>query len=523
LKNKIINLLILSVIAAGSGCHPGSHPTGGTGQAHISRQNIKVNLEVLAADDLEGREATRRGEKLAALFLDSELKKYGVQPFPAAGSYFQSVELRFIRFSTESGLNLVDWEGQLIDTFLYGEDFIGAIRPYPAIDTTVGLVFAGYGISAAEFQYDDYATVDADGKVVVIFPGEPASTDSTYFDGKQDSRYASPRSKMNNAREHGAAGIIYLSPFEKTFGWDKMKEYVGKGTYRLKDETADEGDLSNTIGIPSVTIREKALGSFFAAEKYSSDSLLVLLADHKPLPVFIFKKRIQLSWRFETEHILPTYNVIGIIPGTDSALEGEYVGIGAHYDHVGVMRDTVYNGADDNASGTVAILEAARALARIHKNKRSILIIFHTAEEKGLLGSRFLAQDPELTERMMAYINLDMVGGGALDSIYSIGGDRTAGELQQIAERVNARTVKFNFNYRFNGNNDPERLSYRSDHYSYARKGVPAIFFFDNFMKYYHTSADDPQTLNVDKITRVAELTYHLALELANHRGRLKP
>jgi Zn-dependent M28 family amino/carboxypeptidase len=315
---------------------------------------------------------------------------------------------------------------------------------------------------------------------------------------------------------------MILSQLEKTYGWDRVQAYIQKGSLQLKNSSGEDEQRPDMDRVPSVTISEKLLPSLFAAEKYSADSLLILLANRHSLPAFLLQKRLRLHWEFRSDSIMQAQNVVGMIPGNDVDLQHEYVGIGAHYDHIGMSGDTVFNGADDNASGTVAIMEAARALARNRHNKRSILIILHTAEEKGLLGSKYMSQQPELTDRMMAYINLDMVGCGPVDSLYSVGADHISSELQEIVEKTNAGSVRFKFNYELNNPNHPERIYYRSDHYSYARKGIPVVFFTDFYMKEYHTPGDDLEKLNIDKITRVAELTYRLALELANHPGKLK-
>ncbi len=338
------------------GCNPNANEVGQdkNGRSNISAHNILANLEFLTADDLEGREATKRGEKLAALFLSSELQKYGVSPWPGAPGYLQTIDLRLIRFSEKSQLQLEDQQGNVIHSYQYGEDFIGASHYYPKLDTTAGIVFAGYGITAAEFNYDDYARIGVEGKVVVVLYGEPGSTDSAYFNGIKESRYAFFGHKIINAGAHGAIGIILLSQFEKTYGWSKMQAYVQKGNLQLKDDGLATGQRSEFPTIPSISIRERSLGPLFASEKYSADSLLVLLANRQTLPVFILKKRVRLTWEFNTDSIRQAYNVVGMIPGTDAELRHEYVGIGAHYDHVGMAGDTVYNGADDNASGTVS-------------------------------------------------------------------------------------------------------------------------------------------------------------------------
>lgn len=522
MKQKIMIGFVLSMMLFG--CHPSGRKINGEWNTHrlISKQNILANLEFLASDALEGREAGSRGEKLAALYLSTELKKYGVLPLSQDQGYLQPVDLQNIRFSGQSKLDLVDAQGELLHSLVYGVDFIGSPRYYPTLDTTIGVVFAGYGITAPEFNYDDYAKFDAEGKVVLVYQGEPNSEDSSYFGGAEDTRYSSIRHKMSNAREHGAAGIIFQFGPEKTFSWDKLKDYVKKGAMQLKGGAEEGEKKSYSEQIPAVTITGNSLRYFLESEKYSYDSLEVLRNNNQPLPGFFLKKRMRVLWKFDMDSTVRAYNVVGIIPGTDPELRNEYVGMGAHYDHVGVIRDTVYNGADDNASGTSAILEAARALAWSRDNERPVLVVFHTAEEKGLLGSKYMAQQEDILKNLVAFINLDMVGGGATDSIYSVGADHISKELQDLTEKINARTVRFHFNYHFNGENDPERIYYRSDHYNYAKKGIPVVFFFDHYMVDYHTPGDDVEKLNLEKITRVAELTYQLASELANRKGRLK-
>jgi hypothetical protein len=516
--------ILIVIIWIFSGCHPSvDHFTGkDLVWSNISQESIQANLEFLASDALEGRETASRGEELASLYLRSEMEKYGILPYFKASGYFQPIDLRIVRFAEDSKLDLLDKHNAILHSFICGQDFIGSTSYYPPLDTTTGVLFAGYGITAPEFNYDDYARFSAEKKIVVVYYGEPSSEDSSYFAGEKDTRYSYQGTKARNAREHGAVGIIFLSRMEKTIGWDKMRNYVQRGSMHLKEITEDDRRSPATVIFPSITVSENTMRLFFTCAHITFDSLQGVLLRHKPLPTFYFDGQVHVAWKFEDEQIVQGRNVVGFIAGTDPNLKNEYVGIGAHYDHLGIIQDTVYNGADDNASGTVAVLEAAEALARGQHNKRSILVILHTAEEKGLLGSKYLSRDQDIIDKMIAYINLDMVGGGSPDSLYCVGGDRISPELQEITEQVNDQTVRFKFNYRLNNPNDPERIYYRSDHYSYARKGIPIIFFTDYFMKDYHTPGDDVEKLNMNKIARVAELTYQLALKLANHKGRLK-
>jgi Zn-dependent M28 family amino/carboxypeptidase len=215
-------------------------------------------------------------------------------------------------------------------------------------------------------------------------------------------------------------------------------------------------------------------------------------------------------------------NLIGIIEGTDSELKNEFITIGAHYDHEGIINGVVYNGADDNASGTVAILEAARRLVDLNNNKRSILIIFHAAEEKGLLGSKYLTSNSDFMENVIVNINADMVGRKHVDSIYSIGSDKLSSELKNIVEDVNEETVNFVFNYRFDEPNDPQRLYYRSDHYNYAKQNIPVVFFYDYMLEDYSKPTDTPDKINYEKVEKISTLVTHLALKISNLDHRLR-
>ena len=481
----------------------------------ININSIRANMEFLSSDELEGREAGQNGEKIASQFLASELKKYGVQYYHS-DDYFQNINLRVIRFSDESSLSIVNDEGEKIFDFKINENFVGSTRFYEQMDTTAKLVFVGYGITADEYDYDDYRDIDVEGKIVLIYPGEPESDDSTYFKGQKRTKYGSIFSKLDNASDHGAIGAINLSRWEKRFGWEAIVSYVKKGRYKLKDQPV----VGSLKSIPSITIKENAFDKLLNIKSLSLDKLQKQLKENNSLPVFEFEERAKINWVFDTTGTAEVRNVIGIIEGNDDKLKNEYVGIGAHYDHLGIGMAGVYNGADDNASGTAALLEIAKAFALTKENKRSLLVTFHTAEEKGLLGSKYLVRDTSITNNMNAHINMDMIGRGSADSIYCLGSDKLSQEYYDLIEKVNSNGVNIYLDYRLNDPNDPQRLYYRSDHYSYAKKDIPSAFFFDYEMEDYHRVTDDIDKINFEKIKRVARLVYDIALESANRDSK---
>jgi Zn-dependent M28 family amino/carboxypeptidase len=263
------------------------------------------------------------------------------------------------------------------------------------------------------------------------------------------------------------------------------------------------------------------LTQLFENEKYSFAEIYKLINDRSQLPSFEMDKEIKVAVKLD-EVLADSYNIAGIIEGNDPLLADEYVAIGAHYDHVGVIDGKVYNGADDNGSGTVALLEVARAFAETKLNERSILVVFHGAEEKGLLGSEYFTDNFDDINRITAHINMDMVGREHIDTLYSVGSGMLSSEFQKLVEEVNSETVNFVFNYKFDDPSDRQRIYYRSDHYNYARHNIPIVFFYDYMREDYHLPADEIDKINFEKIKKTAVLVYNIALRTANLNKRLE-
>jgi len=475
-------------------------------------------MEFLSSDELEGREAGTRAEKVASLFIASELKKYSLTPYLDDADYFQNFNLRVIRFSDQSTFSLIDEQGEEILEFNYGKEFTGSSRYYNKLDTTSKIIFVGYGITADLYNYDDYRDLNVEDKIVLIHPGEPQSDDTTYFEGKKRTTYASIYKKIENASKRGALAVISLVDTEKQFGWESIVNYINKGKFQLKDKP-----IVKKRGIlPYININEQTFDELLSFSSYPQQELKNRLEEKKDLPTFELSCSARINWKFDTTGTVETRNIMGIIEGTDPVLKHEYVGVGAHYDHVGIGMAGVYNGADDNASGTVALLEIARAFADRKENKRSILIAFHAAEEKGSLGSKYLVEDSTIINNMNIHLNMDMIGRGATDSIYCLGSDKLSSELFEFVETVNTEGVNINLDYRLNDPNDPQRFYYRSDHYSYAKKNIPSVFFFDYEMEDYHKVTDDADKINYSKIQKIAQLVFELGLSAANRESKFK-
>jgi Zn-dependent M28 family amino/carboxypeptidase len=276
----------------------------------------------------------------------------------------------------------------------------------------------------------------------------------------------------------------------------------------------------------------------FAGETISADDLLA----GKDVAEKAFSldptKTVTLSIK-ERKEEANVRNVVAAVPGTDERLKQEYVAFGAHIDHVGMATsgpgDRIFNGADDDGSGTVSILEIAHAYLTGPRPKRSLLFVWHFGEEKGLWGSDYYTTHPTVDlKNVVTQLNIDMIGRSRSagdtnpansvltgpDEIYVVGSTKMSTDLQKTSEKTNADFLKIKFNYKYDDPADRENIFYRSDHYNYARKGVPIIFYFDGVHEDYHRPGDEVSKIDFDKMSRVARTVYATGWNLANARNR---
>ena len=497
----------------------------------IAAAQLRDYLTFIASDELEGRDTPSRGLDTAAKFLAMSLARWGFKPAGDNGTFFQRIDLR--RDRADTGQTKVEYSGRTLTT---GLDFL----PAGGSGTVSGsLVFAGNGWFVKSKNIDAYKGIDPAGKIAVIFgtPNVRPRGISGADMGKQGEDSMNP---IDYARQKGVVGLIYIPDFQYLANWQRTRlRIVERGS-----TVVAKFQPQNAPPLPSIVISPEIANALFAGEPQSATGIFnASYGTDVPTPFAMRdQKKITMSLASNTETV-PTQNVIAVWEGSDPLLKSQYVALGAHYDHVGSGcpsngTDTICNGADDDGSGTTALLGMAEALAKAPtRPKRSILFVWHCGEEKGLWGSRYFVEYPTVPlNDIVAQINLDMIGRSKKaddtnsrndsltgpDSIYLIGSTMMSTELGELVNTVNKSFLNLTFDTKYDDPKDPNRFFYRSDHYNYARKGIPIIFFFDGVHEDYHRAGDHADKIDYEKMEKVTRTIYMTTWEIANRAERLK-
>lgn len=492
--------------------------------ATIKPDDLKALLSVLASDSLQGRETGEKGQRMAADFIAGQFKAAGIPAKADRNSYFQKVMLRNESW-TDLGLTVGEQE------FKNRADFY----VYPAYNADVAkisakeVVFVGYGIEDA--KYNDYEKMDVKGKAVIFYDGEPLAIDGKSLITGHEFRSnwsLDWRKKVQLAKQKGASLVFIIDPkiednlkknrkLISTYGWKAV------GT----DSDMKSSDMVNSMFVSPATAKAILGDKAGKVEQELED----LKNGGKFKPV---KIKAKIEARFDKESkSLEGSNVLAVIEGSDETLKKEFVFITAHYDHLGMADSTViYHGADDNGSGTSAVIEIARAFQEAKNKgvgpKRTVVCMLVSGEEKGLLGSQYYTEFPIFPlDRTVVDINIDMVGrhddrhAGNPNYVYVIGSDRMSTELHDISEMQNEEHTKLELDYKYNAKDDPNRFYERSDHYNFAEKGVPAIFYFNGTHPDYHRPTDTVDKIDFEALSKRAQLAFYTAWEIAHRPARL--
>lgn len=461
----------------------------------ITEEDFRELLGIIASDAMEGRETGERGQKMAAAFIRHHFMTLGLEaPVMVNGekSYYQPVQL----YSAIPGETYLTVDGNRINNFDGMVHFGGAgSRSVNDVD----VVFAGNG---SEEALDG---LDVSGKAVLV-----------WVSGRREQQQVIERLQGKEARALLIIPTETEDEFEQLAG--RYKDYLMNGRLRL-DKPEDSGENEDAFFIPpsmAATILKKDVEKIQAAVKSGN------LKGFRPHEV-----------SFSTSTIIKTVeseNVLGYLEGTDK--KDELIVVTAHYDHIGRNGEEINNGADDDGSGTTAILEMAEAFAKAKEEgndpRRSILFMTVTGEEKGLLGSAYYAANPVFPlENTVANLNIDMIGRidpeHAEDGkyVYLVGSDRLSSELHRISEETNNTYTKLALDYTYNDEGHPDRIYYRSDHWNFAKNDIPVIFYFSGIHEDYHRPTDTVEKINYDLLTIRARLVFYTAWALANRDTRI--
>lgn len=447
----------------------------------ILAKDLKQHLTVLASDEYEGRETGKKGQKMTAAYLVEQFKNMGCSMAPGMTSYEQFFDV----IETKPG-GTISVSGQPL---AFKKDFI-----YFGAKSKVELNNLPL-VTMESLKLQDV------GACIIVHALKSMDV----------------RSELAQLRKEApktVKGFVFISDQYDTL-YTYLEHYATGSSMRLADEPLKED-------VPFIVVRNTALAP--ALKK----PFLYLVGKGKQKPLKKAEAAGEISVSINADETkLTSSNVLAFIPGTDPKLAKEIVVVTAHYDHIGIDNGIVYNGADDDGTGTVGLIELAQAFMEAKKAgkgpKRSVLIMPVSGEEKGLLGSAYYASHPifPLTETI-ADLNIDMIGRNDIahetesDYIYVIGSNMLSDDLHNTNELANNTFTNLKLDYRFNNKTDPNQFYYRSDHYNFAKNGIPSVFFFSGVHADYHQPTDDIEKINFDKVMKVSRLVFATTWMLAD-------
>lgn len=503
---------------------PDYQTTGETLAETITADELKQHLSIIASDNFEGRETATPGQQKAAKYLAEKVTSFGIPPIERAGvedGYFQKMPFTKASWGKVSmSINGTAYR-HLRDFYCFRRS-----NTHQPLFQQKEVVFLGYGID--DEKYSDYTGVEVKDKVVLVLDGEPTNKEGiSYITGTTGISIWSRniRKKLKTAKRKGVKAMLIIDPKLK-INVNRYRKWLVEPAINMGKPKPEKTDLANSFFISS-EIAKAIVGKkgkrIKKARKYIT----------KKGKARSFNVACNISLEQEKlNEIIYSDNVMAYVEGTDEKLKEEIVVITAHYDHLGKRGDDIYNGADDNGTGTSALLELAQAYGKAKKEgtgpRRSVLLMWVSGEEKGLLGSKYYTQHPIFPlKNTIVNLNVDMIG--RVDKahkdnpnyIYVIGADRLSSELHDINEAANKKYTKIELDYTFNAKDDPNQFYYRSDHYNFAEKGIPAIFYFSGVHDDYHQTSDTTDKILFDKMEIIAKLIFHTSWELANRDKRI--
>jgi hypothetical protein len=537
--------LLLAVALVLASLRPGAAPAD---PGAIAADDLKEWLTYIAGDDLQGRAVFSAGLGLAAGYIADHLRSWGLKPGGDAGSFLQTVRVLGVKVKSHSSVTVQ--VGNETRTF---DDSEGVIFP-----RNVGgkrrlklnhVEFTGYGLELPAERHRDISSQDRDG-AAVIWLGNDGPRE---VDGQKYRLLLQQRNRYAVEEGHAAASIGPEAPSGRGGGNPPPPptDTAGRGRGIPAADFTTVERLDKLLP-PVVRAKDAFFEFLFSKAPVRYDELKKKAGNRDPLPSFRLED-VSLTFNVDADYEVVrtqlTQNVVGIVEGADPGLQSTYVAFGAHYDHVGyaegepvggdsgdrrtrapgrispgTMADRIWNGADDDGSGTAGLMALARAFATGRRPKRSLIFVWHTGEEVGRYGSLYFADYPTVPiDRIVAQLNIDMIGrnrdnkASEANTVYLVGSDRISSELDAVTRAANAALARpLTLDYEFNDPSDGESLYTRSDHYSYAVKGIPVIFFTTGLHPDYHANTDEVSRIEFDKLARVVRFVRETGAHLAD-------
>lgn len=496
-------------------CHSFAQPDSIASKyaATITQADLSKHLHIIASDEYGGRETGKESLTKAATYISNFYKQIGISPIKNI-AYYQTYKV-----------GLQEATGVLIThhtkDYVQHKDFFSFPAYYKNEQINAEIVFVGYGID--DSLYSDYNNIDVTGKIVIALNGEPKNKSERYLVSNTDtpSKWSNSKNnpKITTAKEKGALTLLIIN--ENTPEMIKTyKHFIESEKLKVLDKAEIDYDF------PNFYISSEMADEIIAK---SSQKIKKHINNKGEPESFAVKDKLSLNINKKTT-ISDAHNVLAYIEGSD--LKDELIVLTAHYDHIGEHDGKVFNGADDDGSGTVAIMEIAEAFIKAKQDgngpRRSILIMNVSGEEKGLLGSKYYTEHPVFPlKNTVANLNIDMIG--RLDKkhadnenyVYIIGSNMLSDELHEINEYANSTYTQLELDYEFNKKDDPNRYYFRSDHYNFAKNNIPVIFYFNGVHEDYHKETDTVDKIIFSKMEKITRLVFHTAWELANRDKRI--
>ena len=475
----------------------------------ISAEEMLSHVTYLASDEMRGRDTPSPELDKCANYIANYFRSMGLEFVSNIKDNYQNFSLLKTRLAAEQQFSLTINGVEKI--YQIKEDFV-PLHLAANRTITAPVVFAGYGISAPEYKFDDYESIDATGKIVLVFTSEPQQKDSTsVFNGIKETDHSKLNDKVLNAIEHGAVGFIYVTNPNYRFrrppnAWPSLMKSAPEDAIPLSLGEKEENK------IVAVRIGKQLADDLMSASGKTMEEIHQAIDnDMRPRSMDLPGVTASISTSLECDSFR-TQNVVAFLEGSDPELKHEIVVIGGHYDHVGARNDTtIYNGADDNASGTAGVMAVAKAFTNSKKRPlRSILFMCFAGEEKGLFGSRYYTGTNPLfpIEKTVAMLNMDMICRNDTSAVIVYGGIRSPDLKAAVTQANENINLKLDFS-------DDNRVG-GSDHVPFFRKGIPFLFFNTGMHADYHQPTDTVEKINSEKMAQIARVVFASAWQVAN-------